>query len=97
MTCNHIPGKSPSTFGPDQCTLKFATIEEDDVVSKPHSLNKNKATGFDGIAARLLKLAAPSISHSLTLLFNHSLRSGSFPDEWKQANVTLVPKLQTNI
>ena len=25
-------------------------------------------------------------------LFNHSVLSGQFPSEWKEANVTLVPK-----
>ena len=57
-----------------------------------HSLNVNKATGPNGISALLLKQIAPSISHSLTLLFNHSLQAGSFPDEWKLANVIPVPK-----
>ena len=32
------------------------------------------------------------LTYSLTLLFNHSLQAGSFPDEWKLANVIPVPK-----
>jgi hypothetical protein len=61
-----------------------------------HSLNVSKATGADGISARLLKLTAPSISNSLTLLFNHSLQTGSFPDEWKHAKLLLSQNLETN-
>ena len=82
----------PATFEPAHTTFKFSTIEEEDVTDILRSLKVNKATGADGISARLLKLTAPSISNSLTLLFNHSLQTGSFPDEWKHANVTPVPK-----
>ena len=37
-------------------------------------------------------MSAPAISKSLTLLFNASLKLGQFPREWKEANVTPVPK-----
>jgi len=37
-------------------------------------------------------MVAPAVSSSLTTLFNNSLKSGQFPTEWKQANVTPVPK-----
>ncbi len=54
--------------------------------------NGRKATGADGLSARLLKLAAPGIAKSLTQLFNYSLKSGQIPREWKAAHVTPVPK-----
>ncbi len=96
VICHPRPGNSPFTFEPAHSTFKFSTIEEEDVLGILHSLNASKATGADGISARLLKLTAPSISNSLTLLFNHSLQTGSFPEEWKHANVTPVPNLETN-
>ena len=37
-------------------------------------------------------MVAPAISGSLTKLFNYSLSQGVFPSEWKQANMTPVPK-----
>ena len=37
-------------------------------------------------------MSAPVISKSLTSLFNASLKLGQFPQEWKEANVTPVPK-----
>lgn len=62
------------------------------VVKKLASLNVRKATGPDGISAKLLKMVAPVISPSLTSLFNYSL----FPAAWKEANVTPVPKSGDN-
>ena len=51
-------------------------------------LNTNKATGPDGVKARLLR----SISSSLSCLFNMSLNKGKLPCDWKRANVTPVYK-----
>ena len=60
-----------------------------DILSK---LDVNKATGVDGITARILKECAVELSHPLTLLFNLSFRSGKVPSLWKKANVTPVYK-----
>ena len=46
------------------------------------SLQVDKATGLDGISARLLKEACPEIVPSLTHIINLSIRCGYFPDEW---------------
>ena len=51
-----------------------------------------KATGIDGISARVLKECAEELSYPLTLLFNLSFRSGKFPASWKRAHVTPVHK-----
>ena len=45
------------------------------------SLRVDKATGLDGISARLLKEACPEIVPSLTHITNLSIRCGYFPDE----------------
>ena len=47
------------------------------------SLRVNKATGPDGISARLLKEACPEIVPSLTDIINLSIWYGYFPDQWK--------------
>ena len=60
-----------------------------DILSK---LDINKATGVDGISARLLKECAQELSPPLTLLFNFSFRSGKVPSLWKKANITPVHK-----
>ena len=51
-----------------------------------------KATGIDKISAKVLKLAVPVASESLTQIFNKLLVSHVFPTEWKVAQVTALHK-----
>ena len=57
-----------------------------------HGLSGNKATGIDKISCKIIKLAAPVISDSLTLIFNQAITLSSFPDEWKIARVVPLYK-----
>ena len=50
-------------------------------------LCKSKATGLDKISARLLLESADLIANSLCSIFNRSINSGVFPDEWKCCKV----------
>ena len=50
-------------------------------------LDKAKATGPDGISARMLKETASTIAPSVTELFNLSLHQQTFPSQWKYAKV----------
>ena len=52
-----------------------------------HGLSNNKANGIDKISSKIIKLAAPVISDSLTLIFNQAITLSSFPNEWKVARV----------
>ncbi|CAB4015701.1 Hypothetical predicted protein, partial [Paramuricea clavata] len=54
----------------------------------------NKATGPDGVGIRLLKLAAPVISESLSRIINSCIITGKFPTKWKEAIVTPIYKDQ---
>ena len=47
---------------------------------------------MDKISAKLLKECPDLIAESLTLIFNQSLSTGIFPDEWKSARVTPLYK-----
>ena len=82
---------------PVNAVFKFAEIDEEDVLHMLCHLNMRKSTGVDGISARMLKMAAPAISESLTRLFNISLETGQIPSLWKEANVTPVPKGGNNL
>ena len=62
--------------------------------------NKN-SYGFDGITRKLLKFIEPDIVKPLTLLINHVLNTGQFPDKLKVAKVITIfkknyPTLFTN-
>ena len=86
------PTSSANTITPAQTTFKFQRISEETVMKKLATLDERKATGPDKISAKLLKMVAPSVAPSLTSLFKHSILSGQFPSEWKEANVIPVPK-----
>ena len=83
-----------ATLLPKELTSCFRLESVDDQLTLEllESLNVGKATGVDGISARVLKTTAPGIAKSLTQLFNYSLRTGEIPEEWKAANVTPVFK-----
>ena len=50
-------------------------------------LSHLKATGLDNISARFIRECADLISVPISDLFNKSLTSGIFPDDWKSARV----------
>lgn len=56
------------------------------------NLDVNKASGPDGIPAKVLKTCAPELTPILTRLFRLSMTSGRVPKSWKLANVQPVPK-----
>ncbi len=51
-----------------------------------------KATGSDGISARMLKATSKSIALSLTSFFNLSITKDHFPKLWKSARAVPIPK-----
>ena len=70
-----------------EASFVFSRIDEDMVRQILCNLNVRKATGADGISARLLKMTAPAIAKSLTHLFNCSMEMGALPKDWKAAYV----------
>ena len=70
----------------------FRPIEEEEVLLALEMPNMCKATGPDGVSAHLLRTVATVISPSITKFFNECIVSGQPPAEWKEANVTPVPK-----
>ena len=75
--------------------LMDVSTTRSEVKSILSQLDANKATGVDGISARILKECAEELSYPLVLLFNSSFRSGRVPSLWKRANVTPVFKAET--
>ena len=71
---------------------KFHEIAPNEVQLLLQNMNTNKASGIDGISAKILKIAAPCISSSLTLIFNQSILTGVFPNDWKTSKVIPIYK-----
>ena len=68
------------------------TIRTTGVLKLLNNLNVNKATGPDGISARILKETAEEIAPILSSLFQQSLDTGVLPDDWLLANVSAIFK-----
>ena len=63
--------------------FSFSSTSSSIVFSHLNKLCRSKATGLDNISAKIIRECADMISVSLCDLFNKSLLSGIFPDDWK--------------
>ena len=72
--------------------LTDISINQNVVKKKLQEMNVRKATGPDGVSARLLKLAGPSIVPSLVATFEFSAKACKLPDQWKVARVSAAFK-----
>ena len=65
----------------------FHYIDIDDIVVALTNLKVNKSASLDKIPASVLRLSADIIATSLTYIFNLSLDTGVYVDDWKRARV----------
>ena len=72
--------------------LEVKPITQGQVLAALESLNTNKATGYDNIPAKVLKIAADELAKPLTTLFNSSIRNCVWPRDWKHGVWTPVYK-----
>ncbi len=77
---------------PSPTSLSSIVITPTDIVDVLSSLNTSKACGPDLLHPRILKEARESLAEPLSIFFNSSVNSASFPLQWKEANVTPVYK-----
>ena len=82
------PSKGASPFS----SMGDITVDPKGVTKLLDGLNVHKASGPDGLNARVLKECSNEISPILALIYNESLARGEVPDEWQQANVSPVFK-----
>ena len=71
------------TFEPVECSLVEYVVK---------SMPDNKAPGIDKIPIRVIKDCLPVISPWITSIINNSLANNIFPNTWKIAEVTPIPK-----
>ena len=84
---------SPSDSVPiTDTTFNFHPINVENIVLALVHLNVNKSTGLDKIPVKVLQLSADIIAPSLTYLFNLSLDTGIYVDDWKRARVIPIYK-----
>ena len=68
-------------------TFEFQKVNEVDVKRKLKNINIRKATGFDNIPGKILRVASSELSSPMTRLFHISISSSSFPDIMKCAEL----------
>ena len=93
--CSLITNNSKLSTSPSYITdkrLSSITFSADDVGKIIWSVNPNKAHGHDNVSIRMLKLCGGAICEPLQLIFNETLVSGSFPCDWKKANIIPIHK-----
>lgn len=74
------------------CSFQFAKVEEDMVSKLINASCKDQQAGIDNIDGKFLKMAVSYISHPICHIFNVSLKSGIFPQVWKEAKIIPLPK-----
>ena len=72
-------------IGPTLTNINLSPFEVKNVLE---SLQLGKSLGPDGINNRIKKKLSSPLSRPLSCLFNYSMSKGTFPDMWKEANVS---------
>lgn len=65
----------------------FETVSQNEVQKIIHILTSKSSSGHDRISTKILKLIAPHLTPSLTIIINQSLCTGIFPHKLKVAKV----------
>ena len=78
-------------------SFSFNHIEPSTVMLYLKKFNPRKATGFDNIPGKILKLAHEPLSIPLAFLINTSISQNVFPDDLKCAEVTPLFKKNDNL
>ena len=72
--------------------FKLSCVTYEEVLREIRSLRDDCSTGPDNITS-ILKLVSDIIASPLRHTINTSIQQGNFPDQWKVAKVTLIPKV----
>ena len=72
--------------------FEFTSITVEEVLSELKNLNGNKSSGPDNISPKFLKDSCYIIAPILTIIFNQSLKTGIFSDDWALARVSPIFK-----
>ncbi|KAL9976676.1 hypothetical protein ACROYT_G014002 [Oculina patagonica] len=75
---------------PDQFT--FSAVPHNQVESIVKSMASNKAPGIDKVPIRVIKDCLPAILPSKTSIIKATFENATFPNMWKTAVVTPIPK-----
>ena len=92
---NNMPNMTPGEKSNNNFITEVLNINEESVSLKLKSLNPNKSPGPDKLYPRLLKELHSELSIPFTYLFKLSIKEGSVPQDWRDAEVTPIYKKGT--
>ena len=72
--------------------FSFKRVSHNHVRNKLNNLNVRKATGYDLIPPKMLKLGCDALSFPVTYLINNAIECSTFPQALKSANVKPIFK-----
>jgi hypothetical protein len=73
-------------------SFKIQKMSVDFVTKQISGMSTAKATWLDGISVKLLKLTSNAIVDILTCVFNFSMETNNFENDWKRAKVSPIFK-----
>ena len=76
----------------DGIELSDIHVTEDIIRKKLMSIRMDKAPGVDELVPGFLAALSDEISVPLSKIYNRSLREGEVPNDWRDANVSLIFK-----
>ena len=89
---DHPSVKLIHAFAKYEQPFNFEPIQQSITFSKLKQIQSNKATGFDNISPKFLKIAANNLCYSLTPIINNSFLTSTYPESNKHAEVTPLYK-----
>ncbi len=78
----------------DACTFKLREITQAEVLREIKQIRTDCSTGPDQLPVKLLKPVAEFLAAPLTHIINSCIRSSYFPEAWKIARISLIPKIE---
>ena len=83
-TLHHPSVKTIESNNADRLGFCFQPLTSERVKSALDKLKVNKASGYDQISPKILKLGSKGITDSLTKIYNESIYKGEWPAAWKK-------------
>ena len=89
---NHPSIQTITDHIPVPTAFDFIPVTSESIYTFISKSNSRKATGVDGIPAKIIKSCSKTISEPLAKLINHSFATSAFPNRLKEAQVIPVYK-----
>ena len=89
--------KIRDAYGENAHSFNFEMVSHDCISKTLRMINVRKATGYDNIPAKLLRLAQNELTYPITNLVNNSISMSTFPDQLKCAELSPLYKKEDNL